>query len=99
MFFLGCITLYNNLIYSHQIDTSEVWHLKHKATELYEKFKYDSAAHYYFQVAEIYEQQKNRIKSVKNYRLMANAFNQTTKSDIAIYFIQKTLNGTKNYIL
>ncbi|NOQ26717.1 MAG: tetratricopeptide repeat protein [Bacteroidales bacterium] len=97
--FLSYFTLCNSLIYSQQTDTLEVLFLQQKATKLYETFKYDSAAHYYFRVAEIYEQQRNWINSVKNYRLTANSFNLVNKSDTALYFIQKALNISNKYFL
>ena len=62
--FLSYFTLCNNLIYSQNSDTTKVWHLKQEATKLYETYRYDSAAHYYFQVAEIYTQQKKWINSI-----------------------------------
>lgn len=97
--FLGCFTLCISLTFSQQTDTSEVWQLEQKATELYETFKFDSAAHCYFQVAEIYTQQEEWVNSVKYYRLTANSFNKAVKLDTATYFAQKAFDIANNYFI
>lgn len=71
--------------------------LEHKADTLYKIFKYDSAAFYFKRAAVKYEQEKDWMPCVKNYRLTSNAFLKAAKYDTAWFYSNKALCLTEQY--
>jgi len=88
--FLILISLANvSLVFSQETDTIKAKQFEQKANELFELFKYDSAASNYSQAAKIYEKYENWFNCVKNYRLTADCFVQLLKVDTALYFSER----------
>lgn len=85
------ISFFSKQLHS-QPDTLEMNQFEKEASRLFEIFKYDSAAHYYFLSAQLYEQQENWISCARSYRLTANSFNKDLKPDTAIVLLNKAFD-------
>ncbi len=94
-----CITLNIGLIYSQQADSINVHNWEQKAKNFYDTFKYDSAANYFTMSAKGYNQQKDWLNTVKNYRLAAKSLNLAFIPDSALTIIQIAIELSQKHIL
>ncbi len=95
MKFLIVLTLfvfYATSVLCQKIEVIKVLEFERKAEQFTESYKYDSAATYYVQAAQIYEKNKKWFDCERSYRLGAESYYNSYKIDSCINFISKAQN-------
>ena len=90
LLFCGLMVIQNTIGQIQECIEPEIFEIK--ADSLFQAFRYDSSAVYYCKAASVYEQKRDWMHCVKNYRLTSNAFLKTAKYDSAFDYSQKAFS-------